>query len=87
MAEVGDILKFEKPLMEWHKKYLEDGAVYVVEHFRKVETYQTSDGVWHFKELEGYDPPKVFLKTKNGAMDCGELSQYKNYEVVGRIEK
>ena len=44
MVKVGDILEFEKPIHSWHKKDLENGARYIVEHFHKCRFFQTADG-------------------------------------------
>jgi len=87
MAKVGDILKFPEPLMDLHKILLDKGGHYEVGVQQKYKPYQTADGVWHFKALDEYSKPKVILKAPNAYIDCGELSQYKDYEVVGRVEK
>lgn len=83
MIKAGDILKFRKPIYEWHKKDLQNGAYYVIWQPNKSKIWQTDDGVWHVKDTDEFEPMRVGLQFKNGFMDCGELSQFKDYKLVG----
>lgn len=87
MIKVGDILKFEKPIYEWHEKILSKGGRYVVGHFHKYRFFQTADGETKIEQLPEYDDLRLFLKTHNGSFDCGDLSKFKNYEVIGNVEE
>ncbi len=88
MVKAGDILKLEKPLYPFEQKKLDEGGYYVVVQYHKMEIYQNADGVWGAKYLEELEPPRIALKTHNGIMVHGELSDYDiKFEVVGRIER
>lgn len=84
MVEVGEVLEFKEPIHEFHRKDLEKGGYYSTWQTNKQKIYQTEDGVWHVEDLPELEPMRVCLKTRNGFLDCGELSQYKDYKVVGK---
>ena len=86
-VKVGDILKFEKPIHEWHAEDLAKGAYYVVEQNHKKNFYQTADGWWHVEELAELDDPHLVLRCKKGCFDHGKFKEYadRKFEVLGNI--
>lgn len=87
-AEVGDILKFEKPIYDWHADDIAAGAYYVVTQDKKKKFYQTEDGWWHCKELDELDEPQLVLRGKEkGCYVFGDFKNFadRKFEVVGHV--
>ena len=86
-VKVGDILKFEKPIHEWHAEDLAKGAYYVVEQNHKKRFYPTADGWWNVEELEELEEPHLILRESNGRWDLGRFKEYadRKFEVLGNI--
>ena len=84
MANVGDILQYEKPIYEYHKKDLANGAYYVVTQDYKKKIYQTADEVWHVEDLPELDKKQVMLQMKKGCEVVGYLKDFPHYKIVGK---